>query len=647
MHRLKAGALAILLFVAACSINDDVSGTAWDTHFTLITAPETLFVRDLADNENAGFDSDSLLLFFQDMDEMQINVGDSLRWGGTQGSFNFPLGPLEFSDLGRSDLAIPLALLFPDLAPLVGGSHEVTTIYPFDLTLDMPALPGMDWIAFSSSLFYLELENALPFGLDDLIIDVLNASDVILASVTHDGTLMPSPLLREDMPLSGLLTASTKMRLRGQNAIMGAPALIDGDLGLGLEHDFGQADSAHALIPSQSFTLSDSMLSDTRIYILDAMADNLEAHVQLENPLDVGLSFDLRFDDFILEATQETLLLALEAEATGSTGDTGFTGQNVRFIPQGEPGSDQYMQLDVSGLTNASADYRTVRAHQEFLLDVRFDELDLSHFEGIFREAQQVEIEETEEVIDAFPQELEVPHFDGIEFHLLFQNDLNLQLNTELEIFVEAASHTGLNDTLLLVSPTLWPDSDRMVVENMGALISRLPQTLRFGGSVEIPAGSYVDLHRHDILALHRVEIPARLRIISAQWESSPEGISSSMSDETEFIDLTGFIESHIPFGGQLSGEVAVDSLSNEWTSLFDIALDAAIWNESEGSTEAMLDTLMLELSDDALVVMQNSQWWIRYAFSANTGETIAEIHAEQFLRLVTRLDATIHVEAQ
>ncbi len=635
---------APLVLLAACSLQDP-SGTSWEVTFHMVSAPETLFVRSAGDNGRVDFDADSLLLFVQEMDTVRVRVGDSLSWNGSSGAFELFLGRLQLEDLGQSGAALPFVALFPEFAPLVGTATQITEQADFQVDLDLPPFEDFDWVAFHQSTFDLEVEHAFPFTLEFLNIELFNDEDQALGSdlLNNGGSgLTSGTLYEEEVDLAGLATAALRLRLSGRNSPMDEPALItNGNLDLLLAQRSGEADSARALIDSQPLALTDSLSSDDRLHILDALADSLNMSFRIVNHLDVPLDLRLGFPELFPDDGVESLEIFFDDLQEQEERNTQLPAGQLRFQPRPVEG-DQHLLFQIEGATGSTPDFRTVRAGDRLEFEMELDRSRLTRFQGRFRQDQVVELEEGQREIPAFPEELGELDLQQLSVQFRLDNDLDFGCTLSLEVDVASGPGSPLPDSTLFIVSEVPAGADAVLVPGMGRLVSRLPEALTFRGFLTIAEGGDVQLFDTTAVNLLAVEIPALLQLSTAHWASLPERYDDQVPDEVELLALESTVHSTVPLGGELSAYVAVAE-GEPAVTLFNLGLPAAPW--IDGVPGIAVDTLRMGFGEEALGVMQNDSWIMWYEYHADATDGAVAVYADQWLALVTTISATTTLE--
>lgn len=637
--RRVALSLLLLALCLSCSIRDP-AGTRWTTVLSIATQPETLRVSSVLDNANVALGPDSLLLIHQPLDTVWANFGDSLIWAGATGSLEWRLGRLDLHGLGSGAAGLPFVAAWPQYAGLVGQTAQITGEAECDLLLDLPPWPDMEWVAFASADFALDLLHDWPFPLAWLELDLVNAQGLSLGSrrIEPVGGIPAGQPRTDQLAVAGLVSRDCRVRVRARHLPMPAPALIQNDpLEIGLTQTTGQADSARAVIPAQHFAWSDSLAADTRMRIRLAHSGPVRLHLSGQNgtPLDIDLMLDL--PQLTVEATEDTLQLSLPLAAGGA----GARQEEPGALRLEDQHGLRFVRVEARGSSTTGAGLVTVRADDRVSLDVACEPSRLRDFEGWFTQDLIIPILPSETPIEAWPVELAALRLEGLDLRLHLLNNTAAALQSLLVLGVESGLE-GFADTTYIFQPALAPLDSLLVIHDMGSLPERLPTRVNMAGSYRVPAGVTVSLDEHSRIGVTDLSVPGRGRLSALAWRSLPEIHNDRVPEEAGQIRLEGQVENRLPAGGRIRGRVAAHPEA-ESIPLFDIQVASGHWNGTE--VEPALDTLSLDLAEQAVEIMRLPEWVLWYEFEADESGDEVEIHAGQWLAIqaLIRVDVDIH----
>jgi hypothetical protein len=626
-----------MLIIASCTL-ENPEGTSWDVEFHMISAPETLFVREAGDNSQVDFSFDSLLVFKQEFDTVYARLGDSLRWESTEDSYAIQLDELSFEDMGSAAQTLPLYSIFPALEALDGTEQELTAL-EFSSENSLPAFSEFEWIDFIESNFEIEIQHQFPFSLENFSIEFINEEDEQIGSVDFPGILESGVSYTESFGLVGYVTNEIHFVISGFTVPMDSPALISNQtLVVNLDIISGSASAARAESQGHEISLLDSLISDERLYILEAIADSLQISYSLFNGMGAAIDMMVTFPELYPGDGTEPLVQSLENLLPNETRLISLPREFVRFNP-GELSGDQYLRLEATGSILESEEFVTMQIGDEVELTVLIDNAELSSFHGQFRQEQIIAIEDTTQSIDEFPEELLELDIDGLDVWFIMDNSFDLAFDLEMDV---VALFSGIVFDSYNFDTHVDSGADKLIFSGMGPLISFMPNQLDFSGQLVIPAGNTITMNSESTFRLTSLDIPAQIHINQLVWAAEPEFHDEEVPEEVGDISMQVFIQSTVPLGGAMIGMVGN---SNEQTDveLFDFTLRSAPF--VDGESQLIADTLNLEISPDAIDVMMDGDWWLQFYFASSANATDAGLYADQWLAIQVQIDADIGVD--
>lgn len=637
--------LALLVLAAvSCTIRDP-EGTEWDTVIRVRSAPESLFVSEASENEYVSFDPDGQLRLVERIAPVHSRLGDSLVLRGTGLRLELPLGPVRLPDLPPMDAGLPFEALFPDFAPLVGQTLRLVEARPFDLALPLPAWEELDWAMLRPSPAALAAGHPFAFALDGLRLRLVNAlGDTLLDEALGDaGALEPQADWNGERTLAGLLLPPLSLRLSGVNRPMDAAApVVGGDLVLGLGLAGALADSARGLLGVQELAGEGTVDGDPRWLVREARSRDFQLTLQVANGLEAGVELAVSWPDWIDPATDRAFELAVPELAGGSSSLVNAAADRLRLLPADQEAPQGFPVL-VSGSTLPQAEALTLRAGDRLELELQDWTTRLSLFEGRVLENVDVEIEAGQRSITAWPTELVDIDLSEVEVQFRMDRDLRLDLEAELVLDVVSAPATGLADTTMVLRRSVVAGDSLLRVPRMGALLSRLPESLGFSGRLRLPAGTDVELADTSEARLLTVEIPARGNLRRLRWTAATDPVEEPLPDEVEQVTLLAILVNGVPLGGRVQAWITADSLE-EGVLAFDEELTPALWLDDAAVPVA--DTVSVSLPEEALAIARGERWWARYEIQLqDSGERTVAIRDRQALVIVTQAEALVPVE--
>lgn len=630
-----AASLGLLLLWMACSITPP-DGTRWSAPLGVITAPETLRVSDLLERDDVSLVEDSLLLFRQELDTVWANFGDSLLWRGAQSTLRWEVGALNLDNLGNGAVDLPFVAAWPQYAGLVGGSSQISGQATCDLEVPLPAWPSMEWVAFSQATFDLSIRHQWPFPLQWLDISLLNSSGQSLASlhVEPSGGLPAGQTRMDLLSLSGLMDQNCRLRVQARHLPMAAAAPIaNTELALELVQRSGTADSARAHIPAQAIQWADVLEGDDHIRITHAATGPMVLRLDARNSTNLAMAVNFTLPQFREQPQDQAYAVDLNLAAQGSLELTELS-QSLEI--QEEAGLRE-VQVEASAQCTAGSGMVTVRSGDALELDVICEALQLESFQGWFAQELRVPMPPQRTTITEWPEELAALRMEGLDMRLHLWNNARVEMASEIRLVAESSQ----GDTVYSLDPALGSLDSVLWVEDMVRLIERLPDAITVSGMLVLPAGSMVDLNEESRIGIGALSIPGRGRLRQLEWESQPERQTDAVPEEAQHLSMEARVESWLPVGGHLRGEVAAPGAA--WVELFAVDLGAAAANGGAASR----DTLEFDLSPAAFAILRLPEWDLRYRFAADdTGQEV-EIHAGQFLVVQSLLKADVDVEVE
>ncbi len=644
MKRCAAFVLAGLVF-AACSI-EDPTGTRWETTFQLVAAPETLFVNQAGKSDQLYFDPDSMLIFSQEVDTITAHVGDSLRWRDVSGSFNIQLANLVFEDQGSVEQNLPFYAAYPQYLPFDGTQQQITESSDFALEVTFPDWPDLEWIALSGGEYLLDISHSWPFDMEWVELAIYNSYGEVLGSqrVEPEGGLPAGQLWQGQMPMSGLLTASLSLGISGSNLPMDAPGLIEnGGMNIQLVQVYSEADSARAVIPAQHFLLEDSLLSDDRLRIVEALSGPSTLTINSTENIGLPIGMEIVFPQFLGVESSDPLTLAFDLDGSGGESQYINELEALHFIDEDGSGL-QYFPILFEASTPESAGMQTLISGGSVSINLSFSEASLETFSGYFLEDLVVPIEDEAALFDPWPAELEMLDMSDMAMRFHIRNDLNVTVESTITLDVTAGPNAVYGDTSLVLTPQVTAQDTLIRLTGVGRIASRLPESILVGGELVLPRDNLFYLDQSSIMGITAIEMAARFRLSGFSWASIPEEVTEEIPQEVLEVALESWIDNRIPVGGALRGYVS-QSMTGPGVELYNIELDPAIWMED--SAMAVRDTVRVELNGDALDVTHANPWYIWYEFEAVAPEDVVELRSHQWMRVQTSFQATIDVDLE
>ncbi|MCB1047416.1 MAG: hypothetical protein KDC10_09465 [Calditrichaeota bacterium] len=647
----------MILFLMACSI-EDPSGTSWDTSFFLTSAPETLRVSQAGRNDYVDFTGDdSLIIFRQELEDVRFGLGDSLFWSGTRGVRDVGVDTLRLGELGSGLLHVSLAHAFPDLVPLIGSTTQISQRLPFLVEQDMPPFLVYQWISFLRGQATLSAHHDWPFTLEPLQVEILNADggSLFVGDLQHLGVFTPDEELSREIELEGLATQTLHVRIAGRNLPMTAAApILDNELQLELAQHGGAADSALALLPVQRFSLHDEVFTDSTLLIDEAICQDQQLELWVQNGLSVPMELELSFPEIQQLDLQDTLRLASGLLEPGELRVIQLSDQPLRITP--DPQTAPYsLQVHVEGVTQeAGNDFQLLRSRDRASLDIRLSPARLDYFRGQFSVAHHVPVENSRHLVEEFPSELHDLVLRNLALHLQMANPLRLRVEMDLDMGV--ISSAGYPDSTFHLQGLVDASREQVILPGMGSFVERIPRELVFNGGLFIPAGESVALRQDSEIRLTRLDVPGRLRVVDASWRSDAEFSEADLASEVVRADVLLAIESTVPLGGSLntwlvSGEGVPGDTTGAIRAFEPVRLQGAGW--SGDSSLTTLETIQVRFSEEALDVLRGGHWenqvfipdpraaqgwWGWYDFHADSGQDTVSVRRDQEIRVQARI---------
>jgi hypothetical protein len=658
-------ALLVLLLLTACSI-EDPSGTWWDTPFFLSAQPETLKVSRAGNGPQVDFTGeDSLILFLQELDPVVFPIGDSLRWSGLLANRSAGLDSLVLDSLGSTGVSVPLTLAFPDLAPLVGGQHQVTERLTFLLDLPLPAFESYDWIRFLHGRMRLGGQHAWPFALESLQYQLLAGPESVLAEgVLETQVFFPSDITVFDQPaLEGVAPASLVLRISGRSLPMSTPAQISNSaLELELFLDGGSAAAARAQLPDQLFLQQETVFTDSSLRIGEAHSRDQDLVLLFHNPLSVPLHLEVAYPEITRLDTGDTLRIPSGELPPGGSRQVRLDNLELRIHPLPDT-PDHSLVVRITGRTVSDGDLQTLDTAQRPGLELLLAPAALDYFRGEFSRDHPVGVENSRHQVEDFPPELRDMVLRHLELHMVLANPLQVDFAVDLEMDVTSAS--GRPDTTFQVQGLAEGNRDRVILPGMGVFLERIPDQLEFNGNLLILKDHPVELWHDSEIVLERMEVPGHLRVVDALWRSVPELNEADLPREVLSADAVLTIENTIPLGGTLeawigSGDASPGDTSGAVRALPAITLAGA--TGLGGLPGVHHDTLRVPLTEEALGFLRGGHWesgrfvpragdtgdwWGWYQFRATSGPDTVAVRRDQELRVLGRIEVRMRLGAE
>lgn len=559
------------LMIAGCSFEDPEMPSFY-TRVTIPIGTHDLTVEEMIEEQDFLYSGqDSLLCFRIDGDATEVALDLDLSADLEAKSIDATIGPISLDNVDPIGFSWRLGDL------LSGMKADDVLPFLFDES-DGPAdIDGVTSAVISSGTLELELINGLPVPisgtmapdlliarminpLDDSIIVEIRFPYVIAAGETVLGYADLTDIVLPDqisVQLSGGSPGGTDVELD-----------LDAEIGLMVRMYDLEVSTATAVIEAQEFHEDSTTDLPDDLDIIEAFISDGSLVMSFQNDLPIPCTLTIAFGE-IYETDNTLVQRIVNIPAGGSSNETiDLAGTR---ISSGNSGTAlQQLTYSISVISEASSGPVSISADDVLRADIAQTTLQISEVRGFIPE-QVHDFDPVTEAID-LPDEL-----DGLSLaraEMIIEVDNGTGIAGTIEFVLTGTMLDGGTTTLVWHDELAAADITTIVINetnsNLAELLSHLPETFTFAGSVTVGGDGREGYVRPGDSASINWSISAPIMMSlentsldrDAEKLDLDEDIRADLDNHLVSAQFVVEIENHFPFGVDIVFQVAGDTIS-------------------------------------------------------------------------------------
>ncbi len=547
----------MILFTYGCSIKKP-EAPRWDTRWTMPLSSKQYTIQDIVEEmgeDNIIFDENGDPGFEISETIDAFEVGDRLNIDGVEETFAQTLGEVEISSPSGQNITMSLEEILPVNEGIVPPAD-----FEYDQELD--AFSQFQWAVVSQGMMYVEVANQLEVDLDELTVDIVDASSsALIGTVDFPGGIAYGETKLDSINLAGK-TIGNEFETSNSGSTPGGILLNLGPQELTIDAYFSEnltVSSAQAKTPAITREFDKNIRVDDSTVITNAAISSGSLVITAENQTNQLINLSIAIPNITLDDEAIVISGPLPANQSGTI-TTDLASYTI--VPNGSSAPQTITAAVYAAIPSSGDNFVLVEHSDSIVVTAELTDLSFSSITGIIKPTE-VEIEPSSKQAD-IPEGLEQATLTNAALYLNFYN--NVQIDSDIDITL-----TGSNSKTLLVEGTILgkeagatePRKTTITVEpeELSAFLDPPPNQIDMQGSATLnPDGGTGTVATTDyIYGDFLISSPLAFSIadtadIDLDIESKEiSDDAPDFDDRVHYMVINADIASHLPVGAEVS----------------------------------------------------------------------------------------------